>query len=101
MMPTLKPCPFCGSEAKTWKQGLIRFQLVKCSDDSCGAFFTKFTPEEWNSRSRESDLENVLTEIQSEAYKAEKTVDIFKPNHQMGFIGMVIQQCGAYLKGDR
>jgi len=46
----LKNCPFCGCKPKTWKQGIVRFKLVSCSSDDCGAYFTKFTPQEWNNR---------------------------------------------------
>lgn len=46
----LKPCPFCKKEARSWRQGFIGFRLVACSDGGCGAYFTKFTPSEWNTR---------------------------------------------------
>lgn len=54
MSEELKPCPFCGGEAKTWRQGIIRFLMVSCSNDSCGVYFSRngFTPDEWNTRAQ-------------------------------------------------
>lgn len=54
----LKRCPFCASEAKTWKQGLIRKQFVQCMDSNCAAGLVNFTPEEWNKRPIEQYLED-------------------------------------------
>ena len=48
-------------------------------------------------RERVAELVLVIKEMVSEAYNAEKKVDMFKPNHQMGFIGFVIQNGQAAL----
>ena len=70
----LKPCPHCGSEPRTWKQGLVRFQLVKCSNDSCGSYFTKYTPHEWNRRKDYEALEKQNAALREERDKYKKAL---------------------------
>ena len=87
----LKPCPFCRSNAKTWKQGLIRKQLVSCSDDGCGAFFTKFTVEEWNTRAtscseREAELVDALESMEH------FTGDLWPQNETVNIMNEVAKQ---------
>ena len=58
-MNKLKPCPFCGSEAK------ISGDTVECTNILCGVFITSTTPiEDWNTRPQISAISilNIICE---------------------------------------
>ena len=71
-MSELKPCPFCKKPAKSWKQGIIGYKLCACSNGECAAAFTKFTPEEWNTRS--SEAQSRVDEVMAQAVMLRKTL---------------------------
>ena len=52
-MPELKPCPFCGGEAKTFKWSATYEVEVHCSNEDCTAYQSGFVRIE-NGESEES-----------------------------------------------
>lgn len=63
----LMQCPFCKKDARSWRQGIVRKLLCACSNDECGAYFTKFTPDEWNTRTSDADLPPLSRNMKSRA----------------------------------
>ncbi len=67
MADQLKACPFCKSTAtKRKKGGFLRRMFwypgltkVSCSNDGCGAFFSYWSAEEWNTRAEQVGVTTV------------------------------------------
>jgi hypothetical protein len=48
-MSEIKPCPFCGSEAKVYERNPLPTR-VYCSNCQCAIHAISFLPDEWNRR---------------------------------------------------
>lgn len=83
-MNELKPCPFCGNEAKehaAFSSGIISKVGVYVECSSCGASTSTFWKGEqqqqavnaWNTRACECDIEGVLDTIDDMVQKAKQT----------------------------
>lgn len=78
----LKPCPFCGHDAKFFRCGHLKVRLpdcVSCSNDDCPATTLECTREEWNARPRESSFLKVVEEMEKalRSYKWESELNMY------------------------
>ena len=65
MSDELKPCPFCGGEAKLYPLEAVESpdDLFCCSDDDCIGAEPPATREEWNHRPLEDALQKRIEDL--------------------------------------
>ena len=80
----LKPCPFCGGEAFSYKVGLHR--TICCKSDKCSCAITRFNEREdvlikaWNTRTEPdlSTIEAVDSAIDAKYAEIEKLMEMWR-----------------------
>jgi hypothetical protein len=87
---TLKPCPFCGGSIRIEEDLDGDRVIVLCSSSHLDCVISQSpcvtaTPEQWNTRPTESDLQSKLDAVVEALEKVLRTVDCYKmtwcPHH--------------------